>query len=155
MIIISACFLLSCDKVRLEMKKAASARELCRIVSDMISMVKFQSYDVFQICEICFKDGKACDYNPFLKINGCFRDEWIKACSESLSECDDRVKEQFCEIGDFLGMLDAESQTFRLTAILSEINLRRTEIEFGLDKKRRIYLCMGMFTGIMICLIFT
>lgn len=154
-IIIISCFLVSVEKLNSERKKVEIAKELESIIRQMSTMIKYQSADVFQLCMTCFEGRFECDYSSFLTIDGDFSEGWQRACDAALKCSDAMIVKSFSCISDFLGCYDKQSQITGLEAVSEDIKLRRTSIEEKLEKNKKMYLCLGAFFGIMICLILT
>lgn len=141
-------FLISYELLICEENKARSADSLREAVDKIIVMLHFGEYDVFQICESLFEDG-----DEFSPLNGDFRKQWIDYCRNHLIYSDLKDVLLFEKVGEVLGSTDAKSQIDRLTYIKDELirsyENRRTDIE----KKRRIYLSLGCFSGLMVCIL--
>lgn len=150
-----SCFLISLEAVNREKRKIRIARELESIIFQMEALLKYGSYNVYQICEKCFSDAKAFDASSFKEISGDFSGSFITACKVSLEEADDKTLSAFTKIADFLGMYESETQLSGLDAVLEEVKINRVSMENMLVSKRKLYLCLGAFSGIVICLILT
>lgn len=141
-------FLISYELLIGEENKARKADFLRETVDKIISMLRFGGHDVFQICESVFEDAQ-----EFSLENGDFQEQWVSYCRHNISDADLKDIHLFEKVGDVLGSADAQSQIERLTYIKDELarsyNRRRADIE----KKRRIYLSLGCFSGLMVCIL--
>lgn len=141
-------FLISYELLICEENKARSADSLREAVDKIIVMLHFGEYDVFQICESLFENA-----HEFSTLNGNFREQWIDYCRNHLIDADLKDVLLFEKVGEILGSTDAQSQIDRLIYIKDELvrsyENRRTDVE----KKRRIYLSLGCFSGLMVCII--
>lgn len=141
-------FLISYELLISEENKARRADSLIEAVDRIIVMLRFGGYDVFQICESIFEDAQ--EFSP---QNGDFQEQWVDYCSQNISDADMKDLAIFEKVGEVLGSADAQSQIERLTYIKDELarsyNKRRADIE----KKRRIYLSLGCFAGLMVCIL--
>ncbi len=153
--IVLSCFLISIESLNRERKKIRIAIELENVVFQMEALLKYGSYDVYQLCERCFSDVTAFNAESFMKISDSFSESFLCACEKSLCDVDNNTKSAFMKIAYFLGMYESETQIAGLESILEEIKARRIVMEKELLSKRKLYLCLGAFSGIIICLILT
>lgn len=119
----------------------------------MEALLKYGSYDVYQLCEKCFSDITAFDASGFTKITDSFSESFLKACKKSLCNASESTESAFMKISEFLGMYESETQISGLETILGEIKSDRIVMENELAGKRKLYLCLGAFSGIVICLV--
>ncbi|MCD7771702.1 MAG: stage III sporulation protein AB [Oscillospiraceae bacterium] len=148
-----SCFLISIEEIRRERRKIQIAKELESIIFQMQALLKYGSYDVYQLCERCFSDVDTFNARSFTAISDCFSESFVKACEKSLVDADKSTESAFMKIADFLGMYESETQISGLESVLDEIKKGRIEMENELVAKRKLYLCLGAFSGIVICLI--
>jgi len=153
--VVISCFLISLEELNAEMRKILIAKELESIVFQLEALIKYGSYDVYQLCERCFSDVTAFDAGSFVEIKDSFSENFLRACEKSLENADKSTKLAFMKIADFLGMYDLASQVAGLESVLEEIKTRRIAMENELAAKRKLYLCLGAFSGIVICLVLT
>lgn len=121
----------------------------------MEALLKYRSYDVYQLCEHCFSNVTSFDAGAFITITDSFSENFSKACKMSLANADKSTKSSFVRIADFLGMYESETQIAGLETIRNEIKNSRIAMESELAGKRKLYLCFGFFSGIIICLVLT
>ncbi|MCD7846817.1 MAG: stage III sporulation protein AB [Oscillospiraceae bacterium] len=151
--IVVSCFLISLEKLNSERRKIQIAKELENVIFQLEALIKYGSYDVYQLCERCFSDVTAFDAGSFVEIKDSFSESFLKACEKSLETADKSTKSAFMKIADFLGMFESDTQIAGLENVLEEIKSRRIAMENELAAKRKIYLCLGAFSGIVICLV--
>ncbi len=142
--------LLSHEKVRAGKEQIELYRELIEALEKMTANLRFRSYDVYQLCEASFDGGEL--LKAFKNITGCYEAEWKRACEVSLSKIDQNTYNQFLSIGSFLGEYDLESQINKLEHISADIYKRLESCERELLSKKKIYYSLGLFGGMMICL---
>lgn len=121
----------------------------------MEALLKYGSHDVYQLCERSFSEARAFDGKCFSSISDSFSESFLTACEKSLADADMGTKSAFMRIADFLGMYESETQIAGLESVLEEIKNGRIALENELRSKRKLYLCIGAFSGIVICLILT
>lgn len=148
--IIFCSLMLSNEKVKSGKRQIKIYRELIEALEKMTANLRFRSYDVYQLCEASFENGG--ELEGFKNITGCFEAEWQCACEASLHSIDQNTYNQFASIGSFLGEYDLESQLNKLEHISSDICKRLEDRENELSQKKKIYYSLGLFGGMMICL---
>lgn len=153
--IVLSCFLISIESLNRERKKIQIAMELEGVIFHMKVLLKYGSYDVYQLCERCFSDVTAFDAVSFRDISDSFSERFLSACEKSFCDADKNTKSAFMKIASFLGIYESETQIAGLESVLEEIKTRRIAMEKELLSKRKLYLCLGAFSGIVICLILT
>ncbi len=121
----------------------------------MEALLKYGSHDVYQLCERSFSEVMAFDGECFSSISDSFSESFLTACEKSLADADMGTKSAFMKIAGFLGMYESETQIAGLECVLEEIKSGRIALENELRSKRKLYLCIGAFSGIVICLILT
>ncbi|MCC8196010.1 MAG: stage III sporulation protein AB [Ruminococcus sp.] len=151
--VVISCFLISNEQLNREKRKIRIAKELEGVIFQMEALLKYGSYDVYQLCEKCFSDITAFDVSGFTKITDSFSESFLKACEKSLGDASESTESAFMKISEFLGMYESETQISGLETILGEIKSDRIAIENELAGKRKLYLCLGAFSGIVICLV--
>ncbi len=151
--IVISCFLISIEELNRERKKILIARELEDTIFQMEALLKYSSYDVYQLCEKSFSEIKSFDASYFTAITHSFSESFLTACEKALKEADNETKSAFVKIADFLGMYESEIQISGLESILEEIKNGRISMEKELMAKRKLYICLGAFSGIAICLV--
>lgn len=144
--------MLSAEKVRAEKRRIIIYRELIEALEKMTANLRFRSYDVYQLCEASFDRGG--ELEGFRNITESFEFEWKRVCETSLKMIDQNTYNQFMGIGSFLGEFDLESQINKLEHISSDICKRAEELEKELSQKKKVYYSLGLFGGMLICLIF-
>lgn len=144
--------LISDEKVKSGKRQIRIYRELIEALEKMTANLRFRSYDVYQLCEASFESGG--ELEGFKNITGCFESEWRHVCETSLHGIDQNTYSQFLSIGSFLGEYDLESQLDKLEHISSDIRKRLEDCEGELSQKKKIYYSLGLFGGMMICLMF-
>lgn len=142
--------MLSDEKVKSGKRQIKIYRELIEALEKMTANLRFRSYDVYQLCEASFESGG--ELEGFKNITVCFETEWQCACEASLHGIDQNTYNQFASIGSFLGEYDLESQLNKLEHISSDICKRLEDRESELSQKKKIYYSLGLFGGMMICL---
>lgn len=142
--------MLSDEKVKSGKRQIKIYHELIEALEKMTANLRFRSYDVYQLCEASFESGG--ELEDFKNITGCFETEWQCACEASLHGIDQNTYNQFASIGSFLGEYDLESQLNKLEHISSDICKRLEDRENELSQKKKIYYSLGLFGGMMICL---
>ncbi len=150
-IIITCSFLLSSEKVRKENMRIKIYGELIESLERMSAGMRFRSYDVYQLCEASFEGCE--ELSAFKNITGCFKTSWEEACSFAIKGIDQNTYSQLLSIGDFLGEYDLESQLQKLDYIASDIRKRLDKAEAEQTHKKKLYYSVGLFIGMMICLI--
>ena len=133
-------------------KKVALFKELYSIVDEMIGMLRFQSADVYQICNICFENKYIFDFKMFKNINFSFSENWEKACNETFKHINIEAYDYFLEVGRVLGNFDAETQITRLEYISESIKQRYSALIQQYLNKKKIYYAFGAFVGVIICI---
>lgn len=144
--------MISDEKVKSGKRRIRIYRELIEALEKIIANLRFRSYDVYQLCEASFEGGG--ELEAFKNITGCFETEWRRACGTSLCTIDQNTYNQFLSIGSFLGEFDLESQLNKLEHISSDICKRLEGCESELSQKKKVYYSLGLFGGMMICLMF-
>ena len=142
--------MLSNEKVKSGKRQIKIYHELIEALEKMTANLRFRSYDVYQLCEASFENGG--ELEGLKNITGCFEAEWQCACEASLHGIDQNTYNQFASIGSFLGEYDLESQLNKLEHISSDICKRLEDRENELSQKKKIYYSLGLFGGMMICL---
>lgn len=144
--------LISDEKVKSGKRRIKIYRELIEALEKMTANLRFRSYDVYQLCEASFDSWG--ELEGFRNITGCFETEWRRMCEVSLFGIDQNTYDQFVSIGSFLGEYDLESQLNKLELISSDIRKRLEDCEDELSQKKKVYYSLGLFGGMMICLMF-
>ncbi len=144
--------MVSYEKVKSGKRRIKTYRELIEALEKMTANLRFRSYDVYQLCEASFESGG--ELEDFRNITGCFEAEWRYACEMSLCNIDQNTYNQFVSIGSFLGEYDLESQLGKLEHISMDIRKRLEASEDELSQKKKVYYSLGLFGGMMICLMF-
>lgn len=148
-----SCFLISLEELSRERRKIQIAKELEGVIFHMQALLKYGSYDVYQLCDKCFSEVSSFNADCFKAISGNFSESFLDACECSLENADKGTRTSFMKIADFLGMYESETQIAGLESVLGEIKSERIAMESELAGKRKLYLCLGVFSGIVICLI--
>lgn len=148
-----SCFLISLEKLSSERQKIQIAKELESVIFQLEALIKYGSYDVYRLCECCFADVTVFDAGSFVEIKDSFSESFLEACEKSLDNADSSTKSAFMKIADFLGMFELDMQIIGLESVLEEIKSRRISMENDLAAKKKLYLCLGAFSGIVICLV--
>ncbi len=151
--VVISCFLISVEKLNTEKRKILIAKDLENVVFQMEALLKYRSYDVYQLCEQCFLNVTSFDVETFKSIRNSFSESFSEACEVSLSSADECTRSAYMRIADFLGMYESETQIAGLEAVRSEIKSYRIAMESELAGKRKLYLSLGAFSGIIICLV--
>lgn len=144
--------MVSYEKVKSGKRRIKTYRELIEATEKITANLRFRSYDVYQLCEASF-DSRG-ELESFRNITGCFETEWRRACETSLYSIDQNTYNQFVSIGSFLGEYDLESQLAKLEHISTDIRKRLEDCEGELSQKKKVYYSLGLFGGMMICLMF-
>ncbi len=144
--------MVSYEKVESGKRRIKTYRELIEALEKMTANLRFRSYDVYQLCEASFESGG--ELEDFRNITGCFETEWRYVCETSLCNIDQNTYNQFLSIGSFLGEYDLESQLNKLEHISMDIRKRLEASENELSQKKKVYYSLGLFGGVMICLMF-
>lgn len=145
--------LISYDAVLRLRKRLNMTKDLYRTADKMLAMLKYRSADVYEMCDVCFDSVKSFDAAAFKSIHDNFSDEWQKACRQTVCELECDAYSAFEGIADYLGMYDLESQTKRLEYTCEQLQKSCQRCESELEKKKKLYLCLGAFAGIIICMI--
>jgi len=112
----------------------------------IISMLRFGQYNVFEICETVF------EAECFSQKSGCFTEQWNEFCKEHM--LDDTHDISLIErVGEILGSCDSESQIEQIAYIRDELSASYSKKHAETERKRRIYLSLGCFGGMMICIL--
>ena len=144
--------MVSYEKVKSGKRRIKTYRELIEATEKITANLRFRSYDVYQLCEASF--DRRGELESFRNITGCFETEWRRACETSLCIIDQNTYNQFVSIGSFLGEYDLESQLGKLEHISTDIRKRLEVCENELSQKIKVYYSLGLFGGMMICLMF-
>ncbi len=152
MVIMVCSLMTSYEKVKSSKMRIEIYRELIEALEKMTANLRFRSYDVYQLCEASFESGG--ELEGFKNITGCFEPEWRHACETCLCSIDQSTYNQFLSIGSFLGEYDLESQLNKLEHISSDIRKHLEASASELSQKKKIYYSLGLFGGMMICLMF-
>lgn len=145
--------LIAKERVNTEEMKINLYKELADAAERIMALLRFQSMDVYQICETVFSKEKCC-LPSFCSIRESFSDRWIEACKTDILPISQDACELFESAGSFLGQYDIESQLERLGYIKDELLHKRDFALEELAKKKKLYYCLGGFAGMMVCLIF-
>lgn len=140
------------DRVNVEKQVVDIFKELADSAEEITALIRFQSMDVYQICETVFSKRKD-SFSSFAGIRRDFNNEWSKACKQDIMPLSEEAFRIFESAGNFLGQYDAETQLKRLEYIKSELIARRDLLFGRLSEKKKLYYCIGGFAGIMLCLI--
>lgn len=146
-VIIASAFLLAREKIISEEKTIKLLTALFDSLERMISMLRFQSADVYSICERAF------ELEEFKRISDSFSESWVNACQKTLKSLSEDEYSLFESIGGFLGQFDLETQLSRLEYIKMEYIKRLDFRKSELSKKKKLYYSLGAFAGTIICLI--
>lgn len=150
--LLTACTLLASLELYREKRRAANlSGELAEAVSMMISSLRFESADVFEMCRKCFDNVKSADISRFKSISKDFHDGWNKACD--ILTADDEVKRLMRSAGAVLGSCDAESQSERLSRICDALSKHSDELKKRTDETKKLYMALGALTGLGISII--
>lgn len=143
--------LFSYEKVRAGNELIRLYRELVEALDRMSANLRFRTYDVYQLCEASFEGSD--ELAEFKNITGCFKTGWENACRLSLKKIDQNTFHQCLGVGGFLGEYDLDSQLKKLEYISADIRKRLEKLETEQSKKKKLYYSIGLFSGMMICLI--
>lgn len=143
-------FLISHELLIYEENKAKRLEFFADATERIIVMLRFGQYDVYEICETVFSgDINGCN---FIRSNGSFNEQWEEFCqSETLCGGSDMAHVE--RIGEILGSSDCESQIERLAYIREELLDSYSKKRSEIDRNRKIYLSLGCFVGIMVCIL--
>lgn len=138
---------INCDKALIRLYK-----ELAEAIDEISALIRFQSMDVYGICETVFAKSKK-HLPDFSQINGNFSEGWAKSCRKNILPVSMRASELFESAGSFLGQYDAETQLKRLSCIESELMAEHDRLSQRLSERKKLYYCVSGFAGMMLCLI--
>ncbi|HIT59318.1 MAG TPA: stage III sporulation protein AB [Candidatus Faeciplasma pullistercoris] len=145
--------LISGEQLRCIRRKNEISRELADVIDKMEAMLRFQSADVYQLCSSCFCDCHSFDSSGFTAISDNFSRMWEKECGRNLSQADKRVFSLFEGISEYLGAFDLETQISRLEYAKNEIRYIYANSQAELLKKQKLYYSVGIFFGVLVCMI--
>ncbi len=151
-VVISA-FLISREIISQDIRQTELTRELVSVVDRMLALLRYQSADVYQLCSSCFKKSDLYEVRRFISINNSFSEQWKQACKDALKDADKDAYDEFCGIADYLGMYDLETQMQRLDYTEQALRKIYEGKKDNLLKKKKLCYSLGVFTGIMICMI--
>ena len=122
---------------------AATAEEMSEIIGRMISMLRFESADVFAICHEVFDDK----YPDFRDISaGDFPTLWKSACETLIA--DSETVRIFKIIGETLGASDAQSQIEHLSNLRNDLHEHAKELKHKATETKKLYTTLGALSGL-------
>lgn len=132
-------------------REAESVRELSEAVGKMITLLRFEAADVYELCGRAFEDLELLDYSDFRQIDsGDFPELWNKACQKLKTDAE--ALKIFESVGKVIGASDIESQTERLCQIQRELSERGKELKKKSDESKKLYRTIGALSGVAISL---
>lgn len=135
--------LFSLELQREKERLADTAQELSEIIGRMISMLRFESADVFAICHEVF-DNK---YPAFRGIfAGDFPTLWKSACKTLTADAE--TVRIFALVGDTLGTSDTLSQTEHLTILRDDLHQHAKELKRKAADTKKLYTTLGALSGL-------
>ena len=137
---------------REKQRQAEAVRDLADVVSRIISLLRFEATDVFQICQNAFNNAEIMDFTEFRLIDGGeFPIRWKKAC-QGLST-DSESKRLFEAVGGILGTCDLRSQTERLSQIHTDLTEHSKSLREKADGTKKLYTTIGALLGLGIAIV--
>ncbi len=151
--VLCICSLMSSYEVYSErLRSAEKVRELADSVYRMISLLRFEAADVYEICRSAFNGSEFVDFSEFKGIDsGDFTEKWHNACLNLRADKD--AVRIFERVGRILGSCDCESQTAMLAGISSELSERAKSLKSSAERSKRLYITFGAAIGIGISII--
>lgn len=151
--ILSCSLLIARERVGAAKNLLKLYKELSDAAEEASALIRFQSMDVYQLCESVFEKRKSI-LPSFGGIRDNFTEMWVKACKQDILPLSVDACELFESAGSFLGQYDAQSQLERLSYINSELTAWRKLSAEELAKKKKLYYSVSGFAGAMVCLFF-
>ena len=133
-------------------RAAEAARELSEVIGRMVSLLRFESSDVYEICRSAFDGAKILNYSEFTSISqGDFPVLWQNACLSL--KVDDETRRIFSLAGSVLGCFDLQSQTERLMQLQEELHTHAESLKKKAENERKLYVTLGAAFGITVSII--
>lgn len=138
----------SFELLRRKERVAETAGELSDIIGKMISLMRFESADVYTLCRECFTDG----YPQFQAItDGNFHQLWLISC-QSIS-ADAETMRLFKLVGEILGTSDTQSQTDRLQVIRDDLRDHAKSLKQRNAGQKKLYTTLGALSGLAVTIL--
>lgn len=135
--------LASLELQREKERLADTSEELSEIIGRMISMLRFESADVFAICHEVFDDK----YPVYRDISaGDFHTLWKSACKTL--KADAETVRIFSIVGETLGTSDTLSQTERLSILRDDLHEHAKELKRKASETKKLYTTLGALSGL-------
>lgn len=142
----------SLELYREKERSSEAVREMSDIVGRIVSLLRFEATDVYEICRKAFEGAQILDYGKFTAIeSGDFPKQWKNACADL--RADDESKRLFEQVGRILGSYDLESQLERLSHIQSELSERAKLLRDKAESTRKLYTTLGAMLGLGISIV--
>lgn len=119
-----------------------TAEELSDVIGRMISLLRFESADVYTLCRECFGDN----YPGFREISGNFHNQWISACQSITADIE--TVRLFTLVGETLGTSDTQSQTELLQAIRDDMREHAKALKQNAADTKKLYTTLGALSGL-------
>lgn len=140
--------LASLELQREKERLADTSEELSEIISRMISMLRFESADVFAICHEVFDEKNS----VFREISaGDFPTIWKFACETLIA--DSETVRIFKTVGETLGVSDALSQIERLSILRDDLHEHAKELKHKAMETKKLYTTLGALSGLAAAII--
>lgn len=138
----------SLELYRRKVRIADTAEELSDIIGRMISLLRFESADVYTLCRECFTNG----YPQFQAIiDGNFRERWMSACQIIIA--DTETLRLLGLVGETLGNSDTQSQIERLQAIREDLRSHARALKQKHAETKKLYTTLGALSGLAVAII--
>lgn len=122
-----------------------------RLMTDKMStMIKYRSYDVFELCDEIKKDDTLyeMDFVSFSDINGIpFSELWENGIKKWNVPIKNNERNIYFEIGKTLGTTDAEGQISSLKLFDTEIAKMLSDAEKEYSEKSKLIKMLGVLSG--------
>lgn len=142
--------MISVEYIKKLRRRIELSKKLSISIAKMSALIGFQAYDVYQLCELCFDKT---EFYDFYAIRQHFDEQWLIACSGLGGSVDNEIVEALKELGSVFGSFDASSSLSQLKYTKERIENLIVRSETELERKKKVYYCLGLFLGIMICLL--
>lgn len=138
--------LVSLELYRQRLLKAEIAKDLADKIAEITALLRFESADVYELCQTVFSGRQPCDYSAFVKItSGNFPALWENACKSLPTDA--RSAALFLRAGKILGSCDSESQIKLLAALHNELREHSKAIYDRAEGLKKLYTTLGALLG--------
>ena len=135
-----------------KVRTSSAARELSEVIGKIVSLLRFEASDVYEICRKSFEGTGILDYSEFESIDGGdFPLRWLTACQNI--DIDDESRRIFEAVGRVLGSCDLNTQTDRLSRLQAELSDHAKDLREKADSTKKLYTTLGAAFGIALSII--